>query len=274
MAPPAGATVEDGWAPSAAETSTAGAAPAAAPPDLPNPALDVEWLGEVDYVDALRLQQERIEARRRGASGDVLLLLEHPRVVTLGRRTDPSHLLTPRAELERRGIAVHEVARGGDVTCHEPGQLVGYLIADLAARGRRDVHVHLRRIESCLVEALGELGLSAQTRPGWTGVFVAAAPGSRPTMESAPPRKIASVGVGLRGWISWHGFALNVVNDLRGFSGIVPCGLHRVAMTSLAAELATPVGEAPALARRARSTVARRFARGFFAKADPGKKAS
>lgn len=274
MSPPAREHGAEGRSRGARATPAVGTIRGRAAPGPASAALDVEWLGQVDYAEALGLQQERIEARRRGECGDVLLLLEHPRVVTLGRRTDPAHLLTPRAELERRGIAVHEVARGGDVTCHEPGQLVGYLIADLAARGRCDVHAHLRRIEWCLVAALGELGLAAQARPGWTGVFVAAAPSSPTAVDSDPPRKIASIGVGLRGWISWHGFALNVANDLRGFAGIVPCGLEGVVMTSLAAELGTPVGEAPALARRVRSTVARCFALGFFAAAGPDKKAS
>jgi lipoate-protein ligase B len=206
----------------------------------------VEWLGRVPYAEALELQEERVEARRSGACGDALLLLEHPAVVTLGRRARPEHLLTPRSELAARGVEVHEVARGGDVTWHGPGQLVGYLILDLAARGQPDVHAHLRRIEAILVEGLAALGVPAGRRPPMTGVFVE---------PSEPPRKIASIGVGLRGWVTWHGFALNVTCEPEAFADIVPCGLHRVAMTSVARERGGR-GDAQALFAEARERVA------------------
>jgi lipoate-protein ligase B len=175
-----------------------------------------------------------------------VLLLEHPPVVTLGRSTRPENLRVSPAELEARGVAVHEVARGGDVTYHGPGQLVGYPIVDLLARGECDVHRHLRRLESVLIEALAALGLAAGRVEGWTGVFVP---------QADPPRKLASIGVGLRGWVTYHGFALDVTMDLAGFDAIVPCGLEGVEMTSVAREL----GRAPdaELFDRARVAVAR-----------------
>jgi lipoyl(octanoyl) transferase len=189
--------------------------------------LHIDWLGCVPYGEALRRQERAVEERRAGACGDRLLLLEHPPVITLGRGARPENLLTPRAELAARGVEVHEVARGGDVTYHGPGQLVGYVIVDLAARGMTDAHAFLRTIESALIEALAALGVEACARAGMTGVFVAGA---------EPPRKIASIGLGLRGWVTWHGFALNVTTDAAAFRDIVPCGLQHVAMTSLARE--------------------------------------
>jgi lipoate-protein ligase B len=184
-------------------------------------------LGRVAYGDALRRQERAVEARRAGARGDLLLLLEHPPVITLGRSARPENLLTPREALAARGVEVHEVARGGDVTYHGPGQLVGYAIVDLAARGMADAPAFLRTLEAALRDALATLGVPADGRAGMTGVFVAG---------SEPPRKIASIGVGLRGWVTWHGFALNVTTDPDAFRDIVPCGLRRVAMTSVARE--------------------------------------
>jgi lipoyl(octanoyl) transferase len=210
--------------------------------------LHIDWLGRVSYADALARQADAVEARRAGVSGDRLLLLEHPPVVTLGRSAREENLRTPRAALSARGVEVHEVARGGDVTWHGPGQLVGYLIVDLAARGLADAPAFLRLVEAALADALARLGVAAEGRPGMTGVFVAG---------SAPPRKLASIGLGLRGWISWHGFALNVTTAPDAFADIVPCGLHGVSMTSLAREL----GAARAgLFDEARAAVAAAFA--------------
>lgn len=228
--------------------------------------LAVEWLGCLPYRDALELQNEAVEARRSGAAGDRLLLLEHPPVITLGRGAKPENVLATPELLRARGIERHEVSRGGDVTYHAPGQLVGYLVSDLAqAAARRglapDAHRFLRSIEAALIEVTGELGVPGQTLQGMTGVFVA-----RRKCDPAPPRKIASIGVGLRGWVSHHGFALNVTTDLTGFDTIVPCGLRGVAMTSLGRELADtgraagPPGAADlnASARRAVSSAFRR----------------
>ena len=189
--------------------------------------LAIDWLGTVPYGRALELQKQAVEECRSGRCGDRLLLLEHPPVVTLGRRARAENLRVPESELQRRGIELQQVSRGGDVTYHGPGQLVGYPIVDLGRRGERDVLAWLRRIEGCLIEALAALGLSAMRVEGRTGVFVAGA---------RPPRKIASIGVGLRGWVTWHGFALNVTLDPAAFDVIVPCGLHDVEMTNLARE--------------------------------------
>lgn len=212
--------------------------------------LVVDWLGRVPYSEALELQQKALEARRRRAGPDRLLLLEHPPVVTLGRRARPEHLLLSRQELADRGIECFEVARGGDVTYHGPGQLVGYLVIDLTRR-KVDVHAHVRGIEAALGVALASLGIRTRVIEGMTGVFVDDA-------ASRTPRKIASIGVGVRHWITWHGFALNVDLDLAAFEAIVPCGLRQVEMTSLARELGS---EAPSdLPERAREAVSRAFA--------------
>jgi lipoyl(octanoyl) transferase len=217
-------------------------------------ALQIEWLGEVRYADALALQHAAVEERRTGRAPDRLLLLEHPPVVTLGRSTKPENVKTPLAELLARGIDVHEVARGGDVTYHGRGQLVGYLIADLAARGEPDVTAWLRRIEAGLIDALGELSVPSRRIAGMTGVFVA-------TPDAEEKRKIASIGVGLRGWIAYHGFALNATLDLAEFGDIVPCGLHGVAMTSVAKERAA--APSAALFEEVRECVAEAFGRRF-----------
>lgn len=217
--------------------------------------LRVEWLGRVPYLEALELQEKRLEALRAGCGPEGLLLLEHPRVLTLGRGGDAGNVLASRSDLAEAGIEVHRVSRGGDVTYHGPGQLVGYLIIDLCRRGDPDVRQYLRDLESALVEALATLGLPAHVREGLTGVFAGPAPCDEGA--SAAPRKIASIGVGLRGWVTWHGFALNVTTDLAAFGAIVPCGLRGVAMTSLAAELGAAAPADPALLDlRAREAVA------------------
>lgn len=236
--------------------------------------LEVAWLGRVPYAEALERQQKCVEARRAGTAGDTLLLLEHPPVITLGRRTDPAHLLAPREQLAARGIEVHEISRGGDVTWHGPGQLVGYAIVDLQARGAADVGAFLRLLEQGLIDALGTLGVPAGRRPGWTGVFAgadtasAAGPGAvAPTASGAAsasaatarPRKIASIGIGIRHWITYHGFALNVDPDPDAFADIVPCGLHQVEMTSVARELGPAAP--PHLPERARHAVRGAFTR-------------
>ncbi len=222
--------------------------------------LGIEWLGCVPYAEALELQAKRVEARLSGSGGDVLLLLEHPPVVTLGRSAKPENLRVSAVELARRGVELHAVQRGGDVTYHGPGQLVGYLIADLAARGQADVGGYLRGVERALVGALAELELPGRTLPGYPGVFAAPDPQAA---DDASPRKLASIGVGIRRWVTYHGFALNVNVDLRGFAPIVPCGLRHVEMTSVARELERrgPPAAAAALDARARAAVARAFQR-------------
>ena len=198
--------------------------------------IQIEWLGIVPYRDALAVQSAAVEARRRGETCDRLLLLEHPPVVTLGRAAKRENLLVDRAGLAARGIEIHEARRGGDVTYHAPGQLVGYLVVDLAARDARDVHVFLRTIEGGILDALATLGLRGKRVEGMTGVFVDAVPRDEGRLE----RKIASIGVGVRHWVTCHGFALNVSLDLKGFEVIVPCGLAGVEMTSVAREIGAP----------------------------------
>jgi lipoyl(octanoyl) transferase len=223
------------------------------------PEPELQWLGCVPYAEALALQEERVEALRAGSGRECLLLLEHPPVITLGRGGRLENVLAAEGALAASGIQVHRVSRGGDVTFHGPGQLVGYLVLDLARRGAPDVGRFLRSIEQMLIEALATLGLGAHARSGLTGVFVDPRAG-----EDAPAgavRKIASIGIGLRGWVTWHGFALNVTTDLSAFRSIVPCGLHDVVMTSLAETL----GEAarPGLDARAREAVKAAFSRRF-----------
>jgi lipoate-protein ligase B len=198
-----------------------------------------------------------------------LLLLEHPPVVTLGRGASEENLLAPPDELRARGIEVHRVGRGGDVTYHGPGQLVGYPIIDLDARAARDVHAFLRLLEGSLIEVLAELGLAAKQITGMTGVYVDLERSPRPSPGGSVPggkreRKIASIGIGLRRWVTFHGFALNLTLDLADFETIVPCGLGDVEMTSLARELPGEGSvEAPDLEARARAAVGDAFRRRF-----------
>ncbi len=174
-------------------------------------------LGLVEYTQALALQETLVKQRCAGEGVDTLLLLEHPPVFTLGRGADERNLLTP------RGTPVHRVSRGGEVTFHGPGQLVGYPILDLISHGR-DVHAYLRRLEAVLIDVLTEYGLPAQRQPDLTGVWI-------------ENQKIASIGVGVRRWITYHGFALNVDPDLSYFADIVPCGIRGVRMTSMSEAL-------------------------------------
>lgn len=225
------------------------------PSSNPEQSLRVDWLGSVPYRDGLELQEAAMADVRVGGA-DRLLLLEHPPVITLGRSTDRAHLLEDEVALAARGVAVEEVRRGGDVTYHGPGQLVGYLILNLRLRGAVDVHRFVRELETALITATAALGVKTTTVPGRTGVFVAPEIG-RPT------QKIASIGVGVRHWITYHGFALNVDVDLSGFDAIVPCGLADVTMTSLAEQ-----GAGGPLAFRAREAVVSAFGRTFL-NADP-----
>jgi lipoate-protein ligase B len=174
-------------------------------------------LGLVEYPQALALQEELVKQRSAGEGADTLLLLEHPAVFTLGRGADERNLLT------LRGTPVYRVSRGGEVTFHGPGQLVGYPIFDLTVHGR-DVHAYLRTLEAVLIDVLVEYGLPATQKSGLTGVWLG-------------DRKVASIGVGVRRWITYHGFALNVDPDLSYFADIVPCGLNGVRMTSMKEEL-------------------------------------
>jgi lipoyl(octanoyl) transferase len=189
--------------------------------------LRIEDLGRRPYAEVLELQRELRRRRIEGELGeDVLLLVEHSPVITLGRGTRASSLPIAPAELERRGVEVFDVERGGDVTFHGPGQLVGYPILDLREH-RQDLHWYLRSLEDVLIQALGQLGIEGDRNPGLTGVWTAG-------------RKIASIGIHVKQWVTLHGFALNVTTDLDPFDLIVPCGIRQVVMTSVAAELLRP----------------------------------
>lgn len=180
--------------------------------------LEVVDAGTVPYGEALEWQRRLADDRIAGRlDHDVLLLLEHPPVVTLGRTADTSHLL------RSRGIDVFEVERGGDVTFHGPGQLVGYPILDLTTY-KQDLHWYLRTLEQALIDALAILDIPAQRNAPFTGVWTQG-------------RKIASIGVHVKHWVTWHGFALNVTTDLTQFDRIVPCGIQGVEMTSVLREL-------------------------------------
>ena len=175
------------------------------------------------YADALALQRETARQRISGElDQDLLLLVEHEPVVTLGRSSKEAHLLASPELLRARGVELFEVERGGDVTFHGPGQLVGYPIVDLK-RHRKDLHWYLRQVEEALIRALGRFGIVGGRSAGYTGVWV-------------DDRKIASIGVHARDWVTWHGFALNVTTDLSYFDLIVPCGIRSVTMTSVSRE--------------------------------------
>ena len=179
--------------------------------------LQVLDAGLVPYGAALAWQRALAQARIDGRLGsDLLLLLEHPPVVTLGRASHAAHVL------RREGIDIFEIERGGDVTFHGPGQLVGYPILDLTGH-RRDLHWYLRTLEHAIIIALAELGIPAGRNPPHTGVWTS-------------NRKIASIGIHVKQWVTWHGFALNVTTDLTQFDRIVPCGIPGVAMTSVERE--------------------------------------
>jgi lipoyl(octanoyl) transferase len=191
----------------------------------------LDW-GRTEYRAAWERQGELVAQRIAGAIPDTLVFTEHDPVFTLGLRSGAeAHLIWSTDRLAREGIAVVKTNRGGDITYHGPGQLVGYPIVSLAAH--KDLHAYLRFLEQVLINALGSLGLAAARREGKTGIWLG-------------PRKIAAIGVAVRRWVTYHGFALNVDPDLRHFAGIVPCGIGAAdgTVTSLRAELGRPVDAA------------------------------
>jgi lipoate-protein ligase B len=196
---------------------------------MPEHELWIVHLGQRPYGEVLDLQRAVARARISGdIDQDVLLLVEHPPAVTLGRASKDAHVLATPEQLAKRGVELFEVERGGDVTFHGPGQLVGYPIIDLK-RHKQDLHWYLRQVEEILIRALGELGITGDRVSKYTGVW---------TRE----RKIASIGVHARDWVTWHGFALNVSTELSYFDLIVPCGIPEVAMTSVQRELGRAIG--------------------------------
>lgn len=195
----------------------------------------VRDLGLMDYDEAWTLQKETAKQRISGAlEHDTLLLVEHPPVVTLGRSTKPGHLLSTPEGLTAAGVQLRDVERGGDVTVHEPGQLVAYPIIDLKQH-TQDLHWYLRQVESAIMRALASFGIESERQAGQTGVW-------------REGRKLASIGVHARDWVTWHGVALNVENDLATFAHVVPCGIDQVTMTSVARESGVLGIERPAMA--------------------------
>lgn len=215
------------------------------PGALPLPRLlDIRRLGRVRYADALEMQVELVRRRRAGEIPDTLLLLEHPHVITLGSGSREENVLVSAEERAERGIELFETGRGGDVTYHGPGQLVGYPILDLKP-DRCDLHRYLRDLEEMLIGVLGEFGLEGGRKEGLTGVWV-------------EDRKLAAIGVRVSsGWITSHGFALNVSTDLSFFGSIVPCGITQYGVGSISGELGREVGmeEAEAAVVRAMEEV-------------------
>jgi len=213
-------------------------------------------LGTLSYGAALELQRGVARSRISGAiDQDVLLLVEHPPVVTLGRSSKANHLLASPALLAARGVELFEVERGGDVTFHGPGQLVGYPIFDLK-RHKQDLHWYLRQVEEALIRGVAPFGIAGERNVGYTGVWTQG-------------RKLASIGVHARDWVTWHGFALNVTTDLSYFDLMVPCGIAEVTMTSIERELPRELprrGADPAsavLRERTRASVSAAFAELF-----------
>ena len=189
--------------------------------------MQIEKLGLVDYQTALDLQTRTLESLSRGQSPERTFLLEHPHVFTIGRQghrskfeVRSSKFELPRVEIEgEKTIPTVHIARGGHITYHGPGQLVGYPILDLRRRGR-DLHLYLRNLEECLIRTVRDFGLGACRREGLTGIWT-------------DERKLASIGIGVRKWITMHGFALNVATDLRYFEAIDPCGIPGCPVTSM-----------------------------------------
>ena len=201
--------------------------------------MDVSRLGRMAYQDALDLQRQLVEDRKAGRIADRLLLLEHPPVITLGvrSRNDRSHVLEPPESLAARGIEVFETGRGGDVTYHGPGQLVGYPILDLKP-DRCDVHRYVRDLEDVLIRSVAPFGIEAGRIAGLTGIWVG-------------PEKLAAIGVRIARWITSHGFALNVSSDLDYFKLIVPCGIADRGVTSLNRLAGRPIPTAEVASRTA-----------------------
>lgn len=183
--------------------------------------MEIRRLGVIGYQEALDLQADLVEQRRRGDIGDVLLLLEHPPVITLGvkARNTRTNILATDAQLAAEGVELFQSGRGGDVTYHGPGQLVGYPIFNLNPH-RRDVHKYVRDIEQALIDAVAAFGITAGRVPGLTGIWVG-------------HNKLAAIGVRISRWITSHGFALNVATNLSHFDLIVPCGIQDRGVTSI-----------------------------------------
>jgi lipoyl(octanoyl) transferase len=215
-------------------------------------------LGRIAYADALELQQRAVELRRQQRIGDVIFLLEHPPVITLGRNAGRENILATDAQLAARGVEIFETNRGGDVTYHGPGQLVGYPILDLRGDFPRKRGPHLgpvdyvRMLEDSLMRLCGDFGVITRCIAGRTGVWT----------QAAPERKIAAIGVHVSVGITSHGFAFNLATDLRDFEWIVPCGIADRGVTTLAAEIDPALHAVPTMEQTMHS-FARHFGRVF-----------
>lgn len=189
--------------------------------------LQVVDLGRCPYPEAYRLQKEMVNRRLAGAIPDTLILVEHPPVFTIGRGGSREHLLVSQEVMEREGITVHEIDRGGDITYHGPGQIVGYPIINLKEH-TPDVHLTVHLYEEALIQVLADYGIEAGRETNYPGVWVNGA-------------KVAAIGIGIRRWVTYHGFAFNINPDLRFFQMIVPCGITDRPVISLATLLRRPI---------------------------------
>ena len=226
-----------------------------------NPPIRVIDLGRRRYGEVLELQRSLCRQRLAGElTENLLLLVEHEPVVTLGRGTKPSSVPIPKAALEARGLEVFEVERGGDVTIHAPGQLVGYPILHLS-EWRQDLHWYLRQIEEVLIRSLAAQQIPAERNPGKTGVWTRG-------------RKIASIGIHVKQWVTLHGFALNVTTDVSLFDLIVPCGIPGVTMTSIVRERPAGVVDAAGLWAETRAGVIAAFGETFERDMEEGARAA
>jgi lipoate-protein ligase B len=213
-------------------------------------------LGLRSYAEALSFQREVAAARiAKTVDRDVLILCEHPPVITLGRSTKAGNLLASSEELRQRNVELFEVERGGDVTFHGPGQLVGYPIVDLTEH-KEDLHWYLRQVEEVLIRAVARVGVNAERVAGKTGIWTRG-------------KKLASIGVHARAWVTWHGFALNVTTDLSYFDLMVPCGIPDAQMTSVEQQLlelsarGVCLAPSPALGEEVRAATALAFGEVF-----------
>lgn len=207
-------------------------------------------LGRIEYGQAFAFQRDLVEQRKAGLIPDQFLIVEHPHVITLGRNGRPENLLANQEVLRRAGVSFYPTDRGGDITYHGPGQVVGYPILDLR-EWKRDVVAYVRALEQVLIHTLADFGLAAGRLDGRTGVWI-------------DGRKIAAIGVHISRWITCHGFALNVCTNLRYFEFIVPCGIREYGVTSMEREL----GAAPGM-EAVKKAVVRQF-EGVFARKDEG----
>lgn len=182
-------------------------------------------LGLTDYKKALNIQLDLLDKRKNNLIPDTLILLQHPPTITIGRGGDLKNLLVSQSYLKDRGIYFEQISRGGDITFHGPGQIVAYPIMDLNNLGR-DIHKYLRSLEHLIIDMLKNYGIKASGFKGITGVW-------------SNDKKIASIGIGVKRWITYHGFAININNDLNYYDMIIPCGLSKVRMTNVTTESAT-----------------------------------